>query len=134
MTDHRWFEQFYHFTAKEKKSGYRFVGKKEDVIYVHVYLKEKNYKRLKHIHHNLNFYSISQILRFILKKFLIYNEFLGFKGLIRELDELRNKLIKSLPKKINKIKKMRQLSSLSYYNITYNDYFSPLYIKLLFKT
>jgi hypothetical protein len=61
---HKWGEQ--------RKSRYRFVATEpgEEVCHVHTYLDEDVYRELKIIHHDLNFYSMAQILRMFLGLFL----------------------------------------------------------------
>jgi hypothetical protein len=61
-----------HLSSQEYGSKYRTLalpGKKN--YHIHCYLTENLYRRLKHIHHDLNTYSLAQIMRKIIENFLI---------------------------------------------------------------
>ena len=61
-----------HKWGRQRKSRYRFVVNDpgDTVCHVHTYLDEDVYRELKLIHHDLNFYSMAQILRMFLGLFL----------------------------------------------------------------
>jgi len=117
-----------HFTDKEKKSCYKKINNNKNV---HVYLKEEDYRRLKQIHQDLNYFSIAQIIRKIINKFIFYFEKYGLDILIKKINILSKKISLKLTKIIHKNK---QLYHKSYYTITYNEKFSPISFKLLFIT
>jgi hypothetical protein len=61
-----------HKFGNQRLSKYENVAKKKDepVEHVHVYFFEPVYRQLKCLHHDLNFYSIAQLLRFIIRRFI----------------------------------------------------------------
>jgi hypothetical protein len=61
-----------HLSREQKDSQYEFVNENKEIEResVHVYLPEYLYRKLKLIHHDLNYYSIAQLLRLILRVFL----------------------------------------------------------------
>ena len=61
-----------HFFGRERLSRYQLVSQDMGVARcsVHVYLPLDLYRRLKLIHQDLNFYSIAQFIRWILRLFL----------------------------------------------------------------
>jgi len=117
-----------HFFDKEENSYYKKINGNKNV---HVYLNEEDYRRLKQIHQDLNYFSIAQILRKIINKFLFYYEKYGLEKLINKI----NFLTKMISLKFTKnIYKNRQMYHKSYYSITYNEIFSPISFKLSFIT
>ena len=61
-----------HKFGKQRLSKYENVAENKDgpVEHVHVYFFEPVYRQLKCLHHDLNFYSIAQLLRFIIRRFI----------------------------------------------------------------
>ncbi|MBN2533446.1 MAG: hypothetical protein JXB88_11160 [Spirochaetales bacterium] len=61
-----------HFTGKQRMSKYELVNDDRKISResVHVYFPDSLYRRLKAIHHDLNFYSIAQLVRMMLRMFL----------------------------------------------------------------
>jgi hypothetical protein len=61
-----------HRYGNQRVSEYKIVAENSDEVieHVHVYFFEPVYRELKCLHHDLNFYSIAQLVRYILKVFL----------------------------------------------------------------
>ena len=61
-----------HFSMKQKFSRYQPVTTDPNTLRcsVHIYMPPDLYRRLKLIHHDLNFYSIGQLIRWLLRLFL----------------------------------------------------------------
>ncbi|MBN2546058.1 MAG: hypothetical protein JXB50_09700 [Spirochaetes bacterium] len=117
-----------HFFDKEENSSYKKIKNNKNV---HVYLKKEDYRRLKQIHQDLNYFSIAQILRKIINKFLFYYKKYGLENLIEKINKLSKKISLKLTKNIYRNK---QLYHHNYYSITYDKKFSPISYKLLFIT
>ena len=62
--EHEWGEQ--------RKSEYLFVKAKDDdkLADIHVFLPKSGYRRLKMLHHDLDFFSIAQLVRFLIAVYL----------------------------------------------------------------
>ncbi|MBN2536072.1 MAG: hypothetical protein JXB88_24540, partial [Spirochaetales bacterium] len=54
-----------HDWGKQRDSRYEYVSpdREEDRVHMHAYLPENLYRKLKLIHHDLNFFSMGQIVR-----------------------------------------------------------------------
>ena len=65
--------------GKQRESRYLFVapGCEEGPDDVHVYLEEEAYRQLKMLHHDLDFYSIAQLVRFLIGVFLDLEDIYG---------------------------------------------------------
>ncbi|MBN2532090.1 MAG: hypothetical protein JXB88_04315 [Spirochaetales bacterium] len=61
-----------HKCRKQRNSQYRLVSQNPDEgrEHIHTYLPAKMYRHLKLMHHDLNFYSIAQLIRYFLEFFL----------------------------------------------------------------
>ena len=56
---------------EDKRSRYRYVGEEDEYRrHIHAYMPESLYKRLKKIHHDINYYSMAQFLRKIIEVYL----------------------------------------------------------------
>jgi len=117
-----------HYFEKEKNSCYNNINQSKNF---HIYLQEEDYRRLKQIHQDLNYFSIAQIVRKIINRFLFYYEKYGMEELIKKINNLNNLISLKLKKNIYKNK---QLYQKKYYSITYNNEFSPIAFKLLYIT
>ena len=87
------FIQSEHDWGKQRESRYEKVNKKnEKRVHIHIYLLENQYRQLKAIHHDLNFYSIAQLIRYFLDIFLILlnrykkNVFVKLRQISKELE------------------------------------------------
>ncbi len=117
-----------HYFEEEKNSCYNRINQSKNF---HVYLQKEDYRRLKQIHQDLNYFSIAQILRKIINRFLFYYEKYGMEGLIKKINILNNLISLKLKKVINKNKLLYQKK---YYSIVYSEEFSPIAFKLLYIT
>ncbi|MBN2545996.1 MAG: hypothetical protein JXB50_09370 [Spirochaetes bacterium] len=117
-----------HYFEKEKESSYNRIKPSKNF---HVYLHKEDYRRLKQIHQDLNYFSIAQILRTIINRFLFYYEKYGMKELINKINIINDLISLKLKKEIYKNK---QLYQKKYYSISYNEKFSPIAFKLLYIT
>jgi hypothetical protein len=63
-----------HTSGKQRMSKYTHVSPhpEDEREHIHVYLDENIYRELKLVHHDLNFYSIAQIIRMFLELFLVW--------------------------------------------------------------
>jgi hypothetical protein len=125
-----------HYFGKERESRYEYVHNDLDVEResVHVYLTKQLYGKLKMMHHDLNFYSIAQLLRWLLRFYVGLVRVYGadFEVKLQELIKKWKKknISRQFPKNA-----VRQLSSLIYekqaklslLNV-YNDSFFPIMI------
>ena len=61
-----------HFSGRQRESQYQFVNVNKDLqrCNIHVYLPRSLYRRLKLMHQDLDFYSIGQLIRWMLNLFL----------------------------------------------------------------
>ena len=102
-----------HYSCVDRENRYQHVNGDKSIprCHVHVYLPQEFYRRLKLMHHDLNMYSMAQLLRWIIRCFLKLLSIHGIK-LKEKLKPLlglwqKQKTIISLPQKV-----MRQLSIL----------------------
>ncbi len=117
-----------HYFDNEENSCYKKINTNKNI---HIYLQEEDYRRLKQIHQDLNYFSIAQILRKIINKFLYYYEKYGLEKLLKKINILTKMITLKF---VNKIYKNKHMYHKSYYSITYNKKFSPIYYKLSFIT
>ena len=96
--------------GKERYSCYQLVNNdiKIERKSVHIYLPYFLYRKLKLMHHDLNFYSIAQLLRWILKFFLDLLKQYGEK-VIKKLKKLQKQWQEKRIARRYKIKPVRQL-------------------------
>jgi hypothetical protein len=60
-----------HLSAKVKNSKYKIIaGKNEKRIHIHSYIPEYDYMKMKQLHFDLDVYSLAQILRELINKFI----------------------------------------------------------------
>jgi hypothetical protein len=124
-----------HLMTKGKDSKYRIIANSKEKRYsVHCYMTENLYRKMKQLHHDLNVYSLAQIIRKMIDLFIFgCNKY----GIIKFIDSLvkikfvwRNK--KECYKKENTIF-MRQLSKkiihFSYILINYDINSQPCIIQ-----
>jgi hypothetical protein len=71
-----------HLRGEQRSSYYELVNvdKKVGRESVHVYLSEQKYRELKLLHNDLNFYSIAQLLRLMLRVFIGVMDVYGDEG------------------------------------------------------
>ena len=119
----------------DKKSRYKNVGKDNEYRKdIHVYMTIPLYKRLKKLHHDINYFSIAQLVRWIIETYLKNCFKLGIDECGSKIKRAKIKWELKKTKLINEGKNiMRQLSKNSFPNpistITYDDNFSPLIIR-----
>ena len=78
--------------SKSRKSKYKILDKKpKDRFHVHCYVSEEIYQHLKSVHKDLDFYSISQIARLVVKYFLHGVRKYGYEGFIERLEKCKKK-------------------------------------------
>ena len=83
--------------AKSRKSKYKILDKKpKDRFHVHCYVPEEVYQKFKTVHKDLDFYSMSQIVRLIVKYFLHGVKKYGYEGFIERLQKCKKKWAKKL--------------------------------------
>ncbi|MBN2535942.1 MAG: hypothetical protein JXB88_23890, partial [Spirochaetales bacterium] len=78
-----------HDRGKQRESRYEYVSpdRKEDRVHTHAYLPENLYRKLKLIHHDLNFFSMGQIVRvFIVVFFKLVDEYK--EDILKELERM----------------------------------------------
>jgi hypothetical protein len=126
-----------HLASIEKGSKYQTLALPEEKrFHIHCYLNENLYRRLKHLHHDLNTYSLAQIMRRLIDSFL-----LGcFKYGIKDFRERLLKIKKIWEKKKNIYRKekvifLRHVSfkpnNKPYCLTSYDDGYRPFQIQLL---
>jgi hypothetical protein len=77
---------------QDKESCYQLVGiPGEERVDVHAYIPEEYYRRLKQLHHDLNVYSLGQIIRKIIEYFLKACVKYGADGLLKKLRGIMEK-------------------------------------------
>ena len=122
----------YHFRRKGQNSRYKFIkqqspgNREKKVVNIHCYMDFKFYKRLKQIHSDLNYYSIAQLLREIIRFFIWL---FGRYGMIvfNILKSIRNNWEKMKEEYRKSGKSLRQLlhesKTKTYFSIHYNYFF-----------
>ena len=101
-----------HLTALEKDSKYELISHRDEKkVHIHCYMSEDLYRKLKIIHHDLNVYSLAQILRKMITFFLNGCIKYGIKKLNTQLNKIKKLWVikKTVYQKENKIF-VRQLS------------------------
>jgi hypothetical protein len=123
-----------HMLRKQRMSRYELVNSNREMKRrsVHVYLPESRYRQLKLMHQDLNFYSIAQILRMMLRLFLSLIKNYGNIVIRRLKDLLSMWKLKRVERKY-KLKSIRQLlhfiyqkSTISKFLTIYDYKFSPI--------
>ena len=123
--------------SKSRKSKYKILDKKpKDRFHVHCYVPEEVYQKLKTVHKDLDFYSISQIARLMVKYFMHGVMKYGYEGFLERLMKCKMKWNKKLEefadKKIVFHKQMRTGGSkFTYFQTIYSTEFEPILIKFM---
>ena len=114
-----------HIFGKQRMSMYKFVNDDMDIKResVHVYLPDYLYRKLKLMHQDLNFYSMAQLLRFILGIFLDVTEKYGNKIIYKLKRILKHWKAKKKNRKY-KYKSIRQLMHFLYQNPVNSNFFT----------
>ena len=70
-----------HEWGRQRKSKYHHVRKSDSRIVsgIHIYISESDYREMKMLHHNLNFFSIAQLVRFLIEVYLELHSVYGDK-------------------------------------------------------
>ena len=110
--------------------------KPKERFHVHCYVSEEIYQHLKSVHKDLDFYSISQIARLVVKYFLHGVRKYGYEGFIERLEKCKKKWAKKLEvfadKKIAFRKQMRTGGSkFTYFQTIYSTEYEPILIKFM---
>ena len=126
-----------HLTSKEKESRYKTVTSPEEKPYhVHCYLPEHLYRKLKLIHHDLNTYSLAQIIREMIDYFLKGCDKYGNEDFMERLGRIKKIWYEKKSVYIKEKRKfLRQVShksnDLLYCITSYGNDFRPYSIQLL---
>jgi hypothetical protein len=126
-----------HLTSREKESRYKtLAGPEEKRYHVHCYLPEYLYRKLKLIHHDLNTYSLAQIIREMIDNFLKgcskygNKDFMERLGIIKKIWDKKKLIYRKTKRKF-----LRQVSyksnHLPYCITTYGNDFQPYLIQLV---
>jgi hypothetical protein len=79
----------HHLNSKEKNSKYQFIGdSKEKRLSIHCYMPENLYNRMKQLHHDLNYFSLAQVLRKMIDNFIAGCIKYGINNLINNLNKI----------------------------------------------
>ncbi|MBN2533950.1 MAG: hypothetical protein JXB88_13755 [Spirochaetales bacterium] len=78
-----------HDWGEQRDSRYEYVSpdRGEDRVHTHAYLPEDLYRKLKLIHHDLNFFSMAQIVRFFIEVFFKLVDEYG-EDILKELERM----------------------------------------------
>ena len=123
--------------SKSRKSKYKILDKKpNERFHVHCYVSEEVYQKLKTVHKDLDFYSISQIARLVVKYFLHGVRGYGYGGFIERLQKCKKKWNKKLEEFADKKTTFRsQLrkggNKFTYFQTVYSTEFEPILIKFM---
>jgi hypothetical protein len=126
-----------HLSSQEKGSKYKKITMPDEKNYhIHCYLPENLYRKLKHIHHDLNTFSLAQIMRKIIEYFLIGCFKYGDSDFIMRLEKINKnwEIKKSIYRREKRIF-IRQMSynynQLLYCITTYGVNSSPYLIQFI---
>ena len=120
---------------EDKRSRYQYVGEEDEYRkHIHAYMPESLYKRLKKVHHDINYYSMAQILRKIIEVYLKDCFEMGIEKHMTMLEKVRNRWNTEKWRFLAEgIRHIRQLStktqSLPVVTVTYDDLFLPMVIQ-----
>ena len=123
--------------SKSRDSKYKVLNSTpKERFHIHCYVPEDVYQKLKTVHKDLDFYSLSQIIRLVVKYFLHGIRKYGYKGLIERLIKCKKKWNKNLEKFADKKtifrKQMRKGSSkFTYFQTVYSTEYEPIMIKFM---
>lgn len=123
-----------HLSRKQRMSRYELVNNNREIRResVHVYLPHSLYRQLKAMHHDLNFYSIAQLLRMMVRLFLCLVKVNGnivikmLMDLLRQWEE-KNEMNKHTRKSIRQLLHfIYQKPGISCFLNLYDNKFSPV--------
>jgi hypothetical protein len=100
-----------HTSGRQRMSRYAFISPQpeDEREHIHIYLDEDVYRELKLVHHDLNFYSIAQIVRMFLGLFLKLVDKYG-ENIFQVLKKLHRRWKKKIRKnRLTLRKKLRHL-------------------------
>ena len=125
-----------HLFGRQRNSHYQKITSdpEQKRCSVHVYLPVDLYRRLKLIHHDLNFYSIAQCLRFIIHLFLelLADNRIDLKQHLIKLGKGWQKQNAKSTLSVNKIRQLLNSAKIPIQNLQlinlYNQHYSPLII------
>ena len=123
--------------SKSRKSKYQILDEKpKERFHIHCYVSEEIYQKLKTVHKDLDFYSISQIMRLVVKYFLHGVRKYGYEGFIERLQKCKKRWNKKLEefsdKKITFRKQLsRGGSKFTYFQTIYSTEYEPILIKFM---
>ena len=111
------------------------TGKEEGVTNVHLYIPETVYRQLKMIHHDLDFFSMAQLVRFVIAVYLdlhdLYGERLGIE-LARLFRQWEKEGIVQRRGKFRAVRQLLQFATKMPGNCSiftlYNKHFAPFWI------
>ena len=122
--------------GRQRNNRYKLVNSNTKIERksVHVYMPCSMYRKLKLMHHDLNFYSIAQLLRWILRFFLNLNKEYG-ENVVNKLKKLLMQWREKSKVRRYKIKPVRQLLHFIYqkpnrsrFLTIYSNTYSPISI------
>ena len=118
---------------QDRESRYQVINnKKEKRRSILAYLPQEYYRKLKHLHHDLNVYSIAQIMRKLIRYFINANEKYGFKNLSMYIERIdrkwkeKKKILKDMGTMIQLFNKNHLPASLT---VSYDLYSRPISYK-----
>jgi hypothetical protein len=123
--------------SKSRKSRYKVLDRNpKERFHIHCYVSEEIYQKFKTVHKDLDFYSMSQIVRLVVKYFLHGVRKYGYDGFIERLQNCKKKWNKKLKKfadkKITFGKQMRKGSlKFNYFQTVYSTEYEPIMIKFM---
>jgi hypothetical protein len=80
-----------HFNSKEKDSKYKIIANpKEKRFSVHSYIPENLYRKMKHLHHDLNIFSMAQVVRKMIDLFIFGYLKYGLNKFIEVLNKIND--------------------------------------------
>jgi hypothetical protein len=121
---------------KEESGKYGNIGNLDETrTHVHVYFPKDLHRKLKQVHQDLDYFSMAQILREIIEKYLkdcFKTGVARFKWKLARMnkrwDERKRRLIKK-KKVVRHLSK--NMSTFPLFSVTYDNFYSPCIIKLL---
>ena len=123
--------------SKSRKSKYKILDKKpKERYHIHCYVSEEIYQKFKTVHKDLDFYSMSQIARLVVKYFLQGVKKYEYEGFTERLKKCKanwnKKLEEFADKKITYRKQMRMGGSkFTYFQTVYSTEYEPIMIKFM---
>jgi len=121
-------------TDRDNESRYsKICEENKSRHHVHCYISKEQLRKLKFVYQSLNLYSIGQVIRKLIKYFIMSNLKYGFEMLTKKLDKVRN-IWKKMKENYAKEKKVfvRHLSNdPNEFIVKYNKHFIPSSIFLI---